>query len=113
MEKFPNLFKPIQIGNLEIPNRIAHEPTDISSSNADGLVSERDIFHHREIARGGVGLIIVGATTPDAKSGRPTVTCLVADEDNYIPGLARLADAMHQYGAKCALQLQHPGQQKS
>ena len=111
MEKFPNLFKPIQIGNLEIPNRIAHEPTDISSSNADGSVSERDIFHHREIAKGGVGLIIVGATTPDAKSGRPTVTCLVADADNYIPGLARLADSIHQYGAKCALQLQHPGRQ--
>ena len=111
MEKFPNLFKPIRIGNLEIPNRIAHEPTDISSSNADGSVSERDIFHHREIAKGGVGLIVVGATTPDAKSGRPTVTCLVADDDNYIPGLARLADSIHQYGAKCALQLQHPGRQ--
>src|SRR5450756_2398724 len=45
------------------------------------------------------------------KSGRPTVTCLVADGDNYIPGLARLAEGMHRYGAKCAVQLQHPGRQ--
>ena len=45
------------------------------------------------------------------KTGRPTVTCLVADGDNYIPGLARLAESMHRYGAKCAVQLQHPGRQ--
>jgi 2,4-dienoyl-CoA reductase-like NADH-dependent reductase (Old Yellow Enzyme family)/thioredoxin reductase len=39
------------------------------------------------------------------------VTCLVADGDNYVPGLARLAESMHRYGAKCAVQLQHPGRQ--
>jgi 2,4-dienoyl-CoA reductase-like NADH-dependent reductase (Old Yellow Enzyme family)/thioredoxin reductase len=108
---FPHLFSPIQLGNLELPNRIVHVPTDISSSHADGEVSERDLHHHADIARGGAGFIIVGATTPDMKSGRPTVTCLVADGDNYIPGLARLAESMHRYGAKCAVQLQHPGRQ--
>jgi len=39
------------------------------------------------------------------------VTCLVADGDNYVPGLARLAESMHRYGARCAVQLQHPGRQ--
>jgi 2,4-dienoyl-CoA reductase-like NADH-dependent reductase (Old Yellow Enzyme family)/thioredoxin reductase len=108
---FPHLFSPLQLGNIELANRIVHVPTDISSSHADGEVSERDIAHHGDIARGGAGFIIVGATTPDAKTGRPTVTCLVADGDNYIPGLARLAESMHRYGAKCAVQLQHPGRQ--
>jgi len=108
---FPNLFRPIQLGNMTLANRIGHVPTDISSSHADGEVSERDIAHHSEVARGGAGFIIVGATTPDMKTGRPTVTCLVADGDNYIPGLARLAEGMHRYGAKCAVQLQHPGRQ--
>ncbi|MGC8778570.1 MAG: FAD-dependent oxidoreductase, partial [Candidatus Caldatribacteriaceae bacterium] len=28
-----------------------------------------------------------------------------------IPGLARLAEAMHRHGARCAVQLQHPGRQ--
>ena len=111
MSSFPHLFSPIQLGNLELPNRVVHVPTDISSSHADGEVSERDIHHHADIARGGAGFIIVGATTPDMKTGRPTVTCLVADGDNYIPGLARLAESMHRYGAKCAVQLQHPGRQ--
>jgi 2,4-dienoyl-CoA reductase-like NADH-dependent reductase (Old Yellow Enzyme family)/thioredoxin reductase len=111
MALYPHLFSPIQLGNLELPNRIVHVPTDISSSHADGEVSERDIHHHAEIAKGGAGFVIVGATTPDMKTGRPTVTCLVADGDNYVPGLARLADSMHRYGAKCAVQLQHPGRQ--
>ncbi len=111
MSNFPHLFSPIQLGNLELPNRIVHVPTDVSSSHADGEVSERDIHHHGDIARGGTGFVIVGATTPDMKTGRPTVTCLVADGDNYIPGLARLAESMHRYGAKCAVQLQHPGRQ--
>jgi 2,4-dienoyl-CoA reductase-like NADH-dependent reductase (Old Yellow Enzyme family)/thioredoxin reductase len=111
MDNYSNLFQPIRIGNIEVPNRIVHAPTDISSSNADGSVSDRDIYHHSEIAKGGTGLIIVGATTPDSKSGRPTVTCLVADADNYIPGLTRLAAGIHRYGAKCAVQLQHPGRQ--
>ena len=109
--KYPSLFKPLRIGNFEVPNRICHVPTDISSGNADGSVSQRVITYHEEVAKGGTGLIIVGASTPDRKTGRPTVTCLAVDEDPLIPGLAELAEAMHRHGAKCAVQIQHPGRQ--
>ena len=44
MLKYPHLFQPIRIGNMLVPNRICHVPTDVSSSNADGSVSERDIL---------------------------------------------------------------------
>jgi 2,4-dienoyl-CoA reductase-like NADH-dependent reductase (Old Yellow Enzyme family) len=108
---FTRLFGPIRIGHVEIPNRICHVPTDISSSHADGSVSERDIEHHREIAKGGTGFIVVGATSPDGKTGRSTVANLVIDNDSCIPGFARLAACMHRYGARCAVQLQHPGRQ--
>jgi len=111
MNNYPNLFSPIKIGNMVLKNRIVHVPTDSSSSNADGSVSERDIHHHAEIAKGGVGMLIVGATTPDSKTGRPTVTGLVADSDNFIPGLARLAKCIQRYGSKAVCQLQHPGRQ--
>lgn len=111
MAAFKHLFEPITIGNVEIPNRICHVPTDISSSHIDGSVSDRDIHHHTEIAMGGTGFIVVGATSPDGTTGRSTVTCLVVDDDKYIPGFARLADGMHRYGAKCAVQLQYPGRQ--
>ena len=108
---YPTLFSPIQLGNVTVPNRITMVPTDISSANADGSVNPRVITYHEEIAKGGCGFIIVGATTPDKATGRPTVTCLAADEDPLIPGLANLAEAMHRHGAKCAVQIQHPGRQ--
>ena len=108
---YPNLFSPIQIGNMLVPNRIAMVPTDISSSNADGSINQRVITYHEQIAKGGCGFIIIGATTPDKATGRPTVTCVAADEDPLIPGLANLAEAIHRYGAKCAVQIQHPGRQ--
>jgi len=108
---YPNLFTPIEIGTMVVRNRIAMVPTDISSANADGSVNQRVITYHEEIAKGGCGFIIVGATTPDKATGRPTVTCLAADADPLIPGLAQLAEAMHRHGAKCAVQIQHPGRQ--
>lgn len=108
---FPHLFSPICIGDVEIPNRVCHVPTDISSANADGSVNQRVITYHEEIAKGGCGLVIVGASTPDRATGRPTVTCLSVDEDPFIPGLAELAEAMHRHGARCAVQIQHPGRQ--
>jgi len=108
---YPHLFTPIEIGTMVVPNRIAMAPTDISSANADGSVNQRVITYHEQIAKGGCGFIIVGATTPDKATGRPTVTCLAADEDPLIPGLAHLAEAMHRHGARCAVQIQHPGRQ--
>ncbi len=113
MDTFTHLFEPITIGSMRVPNRICHVPTDISASHRDGSVSERDIRHHAAIARGGTGLVIVGATSPNGATNRSTVTNLVADADSYIPGLARLAEGMQRYGAKCAIQLQHAGRQAS
>jgi 2,4-dienoyl-CoA reductase-like NADH-dependent reductase (Old Yellow Enzyme family)/thioredoxin reductase len=110
-KKYPHLFNPIKIGNFEVSNRVCHVPTDISSANADGSVNQRVITYHEEIAKGGCGLIICGAATPDKKTGRPTVTCLAVDEDPLIPGLAELAEAVHRHGAKIAVQIQHPGRQ--
>ncbi len=109
--RFPHLFSPIQIGNFTVPNRIAMVPTDISSANADGSVNQRVITYHEQVAKGGCGFIIAGATAPDKATGRPTVTCLAADADPLIPGLANLAEAIHRHGAKCAVQIQHPGRQ--
>lgn len=108
---YPHLFSPLRIGNFEVPNRVCHVPTDISSANADGSVNERVIRYHEEVAKGGCGLIIVGASSPDKATGRPTVTCVCVDEDPLIPGLAELAEAMHRHGARCAVQIQAPGRQ--
>ena len=39
-------------------------------------------------------MVSMGGCTPDSKTGRVTVTGLIVDEDNMIPGLTRLAKAI-------------------
>ena len=85
--EFKHLFSPLDIGKMRVPNRVVQVPTDISSANPDGSVNDRVIAYHEELAKGGTGFIIVGASTPDKESGRPTVTCLSVDADYLIPGL--------------------------
>ncbi len=110
-QKYPNLFKPLRIGSVVAKNRINFEPTAISCSNADGSVSELDIAVYSEIAKGGYSMINIGGCTPDSKTGRVTITGVIIDEDNMIPGLARLAKAIQKYGALAIPQIQHPGRQ--
>jgi len=109
--KYKHLFEPIEIGNMVVPNRICHVPTDIGSSHPDGECSSRDVYHHSQIAKGGTGLVVVGATTPEMETGKSTVNCTVADRDELIPSLNRLADGIKRYGAKAGIQLEHPGRQ--
>jgi len=110
-QKYPNLFKPLRIGSVVAKNRINFEPTAISCSNADGSVSELDIAVYSEIAKGGYSMINIGGCTPDSKTGRVTITGVIIDEDNMIPGLARLAKSIQKYGALAIPQIQHPGRQ--
>ncbi len=109
--EFKNLFQPIKIGKMTVPNRIVHAPTDISTCTTEGEVTERLIAYNEEIAKGGCGLIIIGASSPDRVTGRPSITAVSVDQDYFIPGLHRLAESMHKHGAKCAVQIQHPGRQ--
>lgn len=109
--EFKHLFAPIEIGKMRVPNRVVQVPTDISSANPDGSVNDRVIAYHEELAKGGTGFIIVGASTPDKESGRPTVTCLSVDADYLIPGLHELTAAMQRHGAKTCVEIQHPGRQ--
>ena len=82
--KYEHLFQPIKIGNVELPNRIVHAPTDISSGSSTGEVNERVISYHEEVAKGGTGFIIVGASSPDQETGRCSIVALSVDQDYYI-----------------------------
>ena len=42
--KFPNMFSPIQIGNVTVPNRFVVPPMGNNFANTDGTLSERCLF---------------------------------------------------------------------
>ncbi len=107
MALLEKLFTPGKIGKLEIKNRILQAPMGTFSYDDEGIPSQQTIDYFVERAKGGVGLIICHAVRASAESrvrGLPNLY-----EDKYIPIMAKIADAIHREGAKCALQLNHSG----
>jgi 2,4-dienoyl-CoA reductase-like NADH-dependent reductase (Old Yellow Enzyme family)/thioredoxin reductase len=81
-------------------------------ATAEGAVTQRHIDYYVERARGGVGLVIVeGAFVHPL--GRGLNNQISLTNDDKIPGLSRLVNAIHAEGAKVAIQLFHSGREVS
>lgn len=105
---FPNMFSPINIGTVTVPNRFVVPPMGNNFANTNGSMSERSAAYYEARAKGGFGLITIESTVvyKEAKGG-PRKPCLFSDE--VVPSFKRVADACHAYGAKVSIQLQHAG----
>ena len=108
--QFPKLFEPITIRGVEFKNRIVMCPMENCYAEENGNVSERTIAYYRERAKGGVGWIDVEATYI-ALQGRARRYQTGVYRDETIPGLRKLAEAVHAYGTKISLQINHAGRQ--
>jgi 2,4-dienoyl-CoA reductase-like NADH-dependent reductase (Old Yellow Enzyme family)/thioredoxin reductase len=102
MKQYTKLFEPGKIGRMEVKNRIIMPPCGTHYSSLDGLVTDRQITYYGERAKGGAGLIVTeGASC--RKRGKPGR--ILINEDKYIPGMKKLAEAIHQGGAKAVAQM--------
>ncbi|MCK4721983.1 MAG: NADH:flavin oxidoreductase, partial [Dehalococcoidia bacterium] len=110
MNSLTRLFEPGSIGTMELGSRIIMAPMGTLFANEDGSVSERLCRYYEERAKGGVALIIVEVTAV-ARGGKAHPRELGIYEDEFIPGLGRLVDSVHQYGVSIAIQLHHTGRQ--
>ncbi|EMS73640.1 FAD-dependent oxidoreductase [Ruminiclostridium cellobioparum] len=114
MEKkkpFPNLFAPGRIGKLEIKNRVVMAPMSMGFAQQDHCFSKKDINYYEARAKGGVGLIITESVLAETEISiiPPEAPVVACDSDSVMPGLKALAEAVHSYGTKIAMQLS-PGQ---
>lgn len=110
-KKYPHLFKEIKIGNLVIPNRIKYAATEDNLNTHDGYVTDADVAYMRERAKGVVGGIctIQGVYMDEKREGQGYVGQAAAWHDKFIPGLKRMADAIHEEKAIANYQLMHCG----
>jgi len=108
--RYETLFSPARIGTLELPNRVVMAPMGTGYADEDHCVTQRLIAYHVARAQGGVGLQIVEHTAvhPLGLTGE---RMLAIYDDEMIPGLQALTDAVHEAGGRIALQLQHGGRQ--
>ena len=102
-------FESVRIGRMLLKNRLVCPPMVRNYGTERGFVTQRSIDHYQTIARGGVGLVIVEATCVDAPKGKGWDFGLVFDDDVFIEGFEKLADAIHLHGSKVAVQLHHAG----
>ena len=110
MNNLKNLLSPCRIGNLEISNRIVMPPMGTRLANDDGTVSDETVAYLKRRAKSGAGLIITEIVEVHPL-GVSAPKCLGVWDDRFIPGLKRLADAVHQVGPKVAMQLHHCGRE--
>jgi 2,4-dienoyl-CoA reductase-like NADH-dependent reductase (Old Yellow Enzyme family)/thioredoxin reductase len=108
-EHYAALFQPIKIGKMELKNRLSVPPMGSGFAADGGGVSDRLIKYHELRAKGGFGLIITEVTAIDAENGLGSGHQLQLSDDSLIPGFKKLADTVHKYGTKLAVQLYHPG----
>ena len=91
---FQHLFEPYALRGLTLKNRLISAPCERNYANIDGSVTQQYIDYLIERAKGGVGLIIVESlyTHP---VGRGHIRQLGIYDDQLIPGLRRMTDAVH------------------
>lgn len=108
---YNKLFSSQKIGSMVVPNRVVMTAMGNHIANEDGTVSDTDVAFYGARAKGGVGLVITECACVDFKTGKGNLKQIAVDDDKYIPGLKKLADEIHKYGAVLAVQIYHPGRQ--
>ena len=102
----PDPFSPAPLGPRQLRNRFVKSAT-FEGPQPDNLVGDRLIEFHRAVAAGGAALSTVAYCAVSPEGSTDGRTLLLRPE--VVPGLARLADAVHAEGALVAAQVGHAG----
>ena len=101
-----DLFSPVTLGDLHLPNRVVMAPLTRMRSSAEGVPGDLVVEHYAQ--RAGLGLIITEGTYPSAESrsypGQPGIVTAEQTE-----GWRRVADAVHADGGRIVMQIMNGG----
>ncbi|MBC8650816.1 FAD-dependent oxidoreductase [Pseudomonas sp. MTM4] len=109
MTRYSHLLSPGRLGNLALRNRIVMAPMGSNFAEQTGHCGERIQAYYEARAAGGAGLLIMGVCAVAYPAGTAEPWQVGVSRDDFIPGLAQLAERVHKHGAKIAMQLQHAG----
>jgi 2,4-dienoyl-CoA reductase (NADPH2) len=106
MSSYPNLFQPLDLGHVTLPNRV------LMGSMHTGLEETGDwnrvATFYADRARGGVALMVTGGMAPNAEGGVfPGAAGLFSDAD--IANHRIVTDRVHDAGGRIAMQILHAG----
>jgi 2,4-dienoyl-CoA reductase-like NADH-dependent reductase (Old Yellow Enzyme family) len=103
-----SIFDPVNIGNLELKNRIVRSATAEMKADAEGALTDGYVPVFEGLAKGGVGAIITGMFGVDEYSGFGPGTPNTYHA-GFVQGFRQFADLVHSYGCRIIIQLVHVG----
>ena len=102
----PGLFNPLQLGSIELPNRILMAPLTRARAGREGVPNELMARYYAQ--RAGAGLIISEATGISREGlGWPNAPGLW--NEAQVDGWKLVTDAVHRAGGRIVAQLWHMG----
>jgi 2,4-dienoyl-CoA reductase-like NADH-dependent reductase (Old Yellow Enzyme family) len=105
-----SLFRPGQIGAVELANRFVRAGTSETMAGPGGQVTPDLVALYEGLARGGVGLVLTGHLYCHPRGQYARHQTGIHD-DALIPGLRALTDAVHRRGGRLFAQVAHAGSQ--
>jgi 2,4-dienoyl-CoA reductase-like NADH-dependent reductase (Old Yellow Enzyme family) len=102
------LFAPSEINGMTISNRFVRSATWSGMATDDGASTPQLVDLMRDLAKGGIGLIITGHAYVQ-QDGQAGQWQLGIYKDELIPGLKTITQAVHERSGKIILQLAHAG----
>lgn len=105
-QEYAHVMSPLQVGNVELPNRIVRTSHGTGLSDA-GIIGDKLVAYHLARARGGVGCTFIEATTVHPSDG--TSLILRSWDDSAIRGYEKLMAALEGQPMRVMAQLLHSG----
>ena len=107
--RYPNLFRPIRIGDTLFRNRIFSAPTGHPDVSVDGEFSEDAVAYYERKAQGGAAVVTLGEAIVDSRYGKRHPFQVSLDCRNSYHSLSQVADRIRRHGAVASMELQHSG----
>lgn len=111
IERYPNLFKPLRLGNVYFRNRIFSAPTGLLDLTPHYASSFDHFAYFERKAKGGAASVNIGESFVcdyDPGDSRYNIFMMKDHVYNYNE-LGKLADSIRRHGAVPTIELQHPG----
>lgn len=100
------LFAPLQVGRIQVRNRMAFAPCTRQRSDLDGTPNDLNVEYYRQ--RSGAGLIVSEGIYPD-DMGKGYLFSPGLCTEAHVQGWRRVTDAVHAEGGAIFAQIMHVG----
>ena len=101
-----DIWSPVQVGRMRLPNRMAMAPMTRSRALPDGTPGEMAADYYAQ--RAGVGLIVTEGTQP-CEDGQGYLATPGIHSNAHVEGWRRISRAVHEAGGRLFIQLLHVG----